>query len=190
MRVALSCLVAVVCACGPKGGVHVAGDPANVTRFPLNPPIAGTPFTGKGFLGIEPQPFVEAHGPVKSLTNTPDSDTLVWTLVVTDPKGGDRTANIRVPAQLGFPAKVGDVVDLKLHAYGGGPNVIPQVTLLDDKGGVLIAINDRPPGWGADKARRVKLDHSDDEDEVTFTGKIGPNGAAECDGERREVTIG
>lgn len=190
MRVALSCLVAVLCACsgGPKGGVHMAGDPPNVTRFPLNPPLAGAPITTKGFLNVDIQPYVEAHGPLKALTNTPDADTLVWTLVIADPKG-DKSATVRVPGQFGFPAKVGDVVDVKLHSYGGGPNVIPQLVVLDDKGVVLIAINDRPQGWSADKGRRVKLDHSDDEDEVTFTVKIGPHHDAEIDGDLREVTI-
>src|SRR5690348_1901897 len=131
MRVVLTCLVAVVCACGPKG-VHMPGDPDGMTRYPLNPPIAGTPITVKGYLGVEIQPYVEAKGPLKSLTSAPDGDTLVWTLVVADPSG-DKTGTVRVPASLGFPAKVGDVVDVKVHTYGGGPNVIPQLTLLDDK---------------------------------------------------------
>lgn len=103
----------------------------------------------------------------------PKDNRIRWTLEVSE---GSKALPflIELPDGVAFPAKVGDSVVVKASHYGGGPNVIGQIHVTDDKGAVLVAINSLPAGWDVDFGRRLSREKGEPYDSVTHAVKMQP----------------
>jgi hypothetical protein len=195
-------LLALIAACSGHGGSHatntaptpppVAVDAgvADVGLSPAEIHAVTDPKQIKGAARVDPQGFARGNGPVKSLAGSAvEGDRVRWRIVVPG-KDGDATASFDLPANVAPPISVGASVQLDLRAKGGGPNRIGELIILDEHGGLLLAINALPEDWSADYGRALKTEKDDTYDEVTHAAKLGPAGKqAEVTGDWRVVPI-
>jgi hypothetical protein len=102
----------------------------------------------------------------------PADDRVRWTLAVTDAAGVEHPYIVELPDGIALPAALGASVDVRAGHYGGGPNLIPTLLVTDDKGGLLLAINQLPDGWETDYGRRLSTDRGDTYDEHRHAVKL------------------
>jgi hypothetical protein len=102
----------------------------------------------------------------------PADDRVRWTIAVTDATGKQHPYTVELPDGIALPAALGASVDVRAGHHGGGPNLIPTLLVTDDKGGLLLAINQLPDGWETDFGRRLSTDRGDTYDEHRHAVKL------------------
>ncbi|MEO8552146.1 MAG: hypothetical protein ABI678_19345 [Kofleriaceae bacterium] len=165
-------LVVLLAGCAGRGPVVTGGGSGGLVAY------EETRISGYGSFppGHISEPSVKAK--VTDLTAEAQGEMTRWTLAVVDAANLGHQYAIELPAQVGFAVATGTTVTVDAEVVGGGPNARGHISVVDEQGGLVLAISRLPAGWTTEPGQHLRTAPGDSYDEKTFGVRVRAPGGA------------